>query len=390
MMNWTSLLHWSIQVALLVAAAGLTLHLAKVRDARMRLWTLQLTLLACGLMPWFAPELPVIRVRFDGVVSGASGSGTLAPAVPVISLPMIWLAGVAAVLLRLLVAVVSVRRLRQQSRLRDTREGVEVRTGTGIASPVTFGFLRPVVLLPEGAWAIDADLREAMIAHELEHVRRKDWVMVVAEEMTRAVAWFHPAIWWLLSRIRAAREHVIDANVARAAGADTYAECLLTAAQWRASSRDQQQPFPAVAMNDGGSLEQRLQRILYPKENSMTRFHRAAAVAALALTTFGMAAVSANAFPMFAEEKVNPKIIKKTTPAYPPLAKEAKVQGMVVMEVRIGKDGTVGNIEALSGHPLLRQAAIDAVRTWEFEPGRKNGVPVEVATTIEVNFTLVD
>jgi TonB family protein len=389
-MSWTNLLHWSIQVFLLVAAAGATLHLARVRDARMRLWTLQLLLVACGVMPWFAQELPVIRVQFDGVLSGASGPRSAVPEVPFLSLPMIWMAGATAVLLRLLIAIVSFRRLREKSQLRDMRSGVEIRTGSAVASPVTFGFLRPVILLPEQAWAVDARLCEAMIAHELEHVRRRDWLMVVAEEMVRAVAWFHPAIWWLLSRIRAAREHVIDAIVAQERGADTYAECLLTAAQWRASSRARQQPFPAVAMNDGGSLEQRLKRILYPKESSMTRFHRVAAVAVLALTIFGMAAVSASAFPMFTEEKVNPKVTKRTIPKYPPLAKEAKVQGVVVLEVRIGKDGSVTNIRLVSGHPLLVPAAVEAVQSWEFEPGRQNGEAVEVDSTVEITFTLSD
>ena len=122
----------------------------------------------------------------------------------------------------------------------------------------------------------------------------------------------------------------------------------------------------------------------------MTRFHRAAAVTALALSTFGMAAVSANAFPLFAEEKVNPKVIKKTPPAYPPDAKEARIQGTVVLAIRIGTDGFVSHIELVSGHPLLVGAAVDSVKTWEFEPGRKNGVAVEVATTIEINFTISD
>ena len=122
----------------------------------------------------------------------------------------------------------------------------------------------------------------------------------------------------------------------------------------------------------------------------MTRFHRAAAVPALALSTLGMVTVSANAFPLFAEEKVNPKVIKKTPPAYPPDAKEARIQGTVVLAIRIGTDGFVSHIELVSGHPLLVGAAVDSVKTWEFEPGRKNGVAVEVVTTIEINFTLSD
>ncbi len=58
------------------------------------------------------------------------------------------------------------------------------------------------------------------------------------------------------------------------------------------------------------------------------------------------------------------------------------------MQVVLGKDGTVQDVKALSGHPLLVKAALDAVRNWVYEPTLLNGEPVEVKTTIDVNFTL--
>ena len=260
-MNWT---HWSFQALFLIATAGATLHVARVRDARLRLWTLQLTLLACLLLPMLAPTLPSIVIPFDGVVSAPSG---IASRVTLTFSPRyVWLLGATVVLSRLLLAMMRVRSLRKQSQPFEQRGAVEIRTSVEVVSPVTFGFLHPLVLLPETARTVEVEVREPMIAHELEHIRRKDWLMVLAEEIIRAAAWFHPAVWWLLSRIRAAREQLIDAAVAQAAGADRYAESLLTAARWRASLRETQ-PFPAVAMHGGGSLEQRLQRpsIIIPK-----------------------------------------------------------------------------------------------------------------------------
>jgi protein TonB len=81
-------------------------------------------------------------------------------------------------------------------------------------------------------------------------------------------------------------------------------------------------------------------------------------------------------------------LIRKVTPQYPPLAKQARVQGTVRFQAIIGKDGTIQNLQMLSGHPLLVPAATDAVRQWLYRPTLLNGEPVEVITQIDVNFTL--
>ena len=83
-----------------------------------------------------------------------------------------------------------------------------------------------------------------------------------------------------------------------------------------------------------------------------------------------------------------PQLVNKTNPAYPPLARQARIQGTVKLEGVIGKDGTVQELKVVSGHPLLIQAALDAVRNWRYRPTMLNGQPVEVITTIDVNFTL--
>ena len=81
-------------------------------------------------------------------------------------------------------------------------------------------------------------------------------------------------------------------------------------------------------------------------------------------------------------------LIKKITPVYPPLAKSARVQGTVRFTAIIGKDGTIQNLQMVSGHPLLVPAATEAVKQWVYRPTMLNGEAVEVITQIDVNFTL--
>jgi protein TonB len=82
------------------------------------------------------------------------------------------------------------------------------------------------------------------------------------------------------------------------------------------------------------------------------------------------------------------KLIRQPKPAYPPLAKQARVQGTVRFNAVIGKDGTIQNLTLVSGHPLLVPSAQEAVRQWVYQPTLLNNEPVEVVTTIDVNFTL--
>jgi protein TonB len=81
-------------------------------------------------------------------------------------------------------------------------------------------------------------------------------------------------------------------------------------------------------------------------------------------------------------------LVRKVTPVYPPLAKQARIQGTVRFTAIIGKDGTIQNLQLINGHPLLVPAATDAVKQWVYRPTLLNGEPVEVITQIDVNFTL--
>jgi periplasmic protein TonB len=81
-------------------------------------------------------------------------------------------------------------------------------------------------------------------------------------------------------------------------------------------------------------------------------------------------------------------LIRKVLPLYPPLARAARIQGQVVLQAVISKQGAIENLKVVSGHPMLAPAAIDAVRQWLYRPYVLNSEPVEVETQITVNFSL--
>ena len=82
------------------------------------------------------------------------------------------------------------------------------------------------------------------------------------------------------------------------------------------------------------------------------------------------------------------KLVNRVQPVYPPLARQTRISGTVRLHAIIGKDGSVQQLEVMSGHPLLVRAAMDAVQQWRYQPTLLNGEPVEVDTTIDVIFSL--
>jgi protein TonB len=82
------------------------------------------------------------------------------------------------------------------------------------------------------------------------------------------------------------------------------------------------------------------------------------------------------------------KLVRQPRPVYPPLARQARIQGTVRLTAVIAKDGTIQELQVVNGHPLLVPSALEAVKQWVYQPTLLNGEPVEVITQIDVNFTL--
>jgi protein TonB len=81
-------------------------------------------------------------------------------------------------------------------------------------------------------------------------------------------------------------------------------------------------------------------------------------------------------------------LMHRVQPEYPTLARQARIQGIVVLRALITRDGKIANVQVVSGHPLLVQSAIDAVRQWTYRPYQLNNEPVEVETQVTVKFAL--
>ena len=81
-------------------------------------------------------------------------------------------------------------------------------------------------------------------------------------------------------------------------------------------------------------------------------------------------------------------LVKRVQPSYPPQALQMRVQGTILLEASIAKDGSVTNVKALNGEPILTRSAVTAVRQWKYKPYLLDGEPVEIQTQITVNFNL--
>jgi beta-lactamase regulating signal transducer with metallopeptidase domain len=208
---------YSLQIVLI--AGGLLLHVLRIRIPKARLICWQMLLAVCLLLPAIEPWRPL---NVDSSLKLTTGAATAVEQshrgliqIPLPNVIMLFLGAGAAIRLAMLaLGFWRLRRYRQDSTVvpgafRDLqrRTGIhaEVRLSSHTPGPVTFGFLRPVILLREGCLQ-----DESVACHELLHVRRRDWLFTVIEECVLALFWFHPAMWWLIAQIQLAREEAVD------------------------------------------------------------------------------------------------------------------------------------------------------------------------------------
>src|SRR5256714_12762778 len=148
---------------------------------------------------------------------------------------------------------------RLAARLRVTRP-VQVLESAMVQVPAVVGWVRPVVLLPASALTGLPPLQlDALLAHELAHVRRYDYLVNLLQSAIETLLFYHPAVWWVSRRVRDEREHCCD-DVAVAACGDAhfYATALLGMERLR-------NPMPALSMAAaGGSLVERVRRLMAP------------------------------------------------------------------------------------------------------------------------------
>jgi TonB family protein len=557
-----NLLAWSLQAGAVAVLASILPVLFRLDVAGVRYAYWRGIAILCLALPWIQPYRPAhAAVTTDTVTAGrllAESASAVTPplhdghraavvlAVLAIGLVarLVWLACGLVKLQRLRRSAAVLQRGSLDADLQPTlRIAADVRYSPALEHPVTFGLRKPVVLLPGSLQTQPSDIQRAVLGHEMLHVQRRDWAWLIVEELAVCAFWFHPASWWLASRIQLAREEVVDELAILLTGRrKVYVEALLafadatsigpTAAfarrrhlfrrialvskenvmssrrivvtcaamalivgagslyavsafplhgthqtvanqqsgpgplERKAHAVTPENPIPRrihsetplaadapagtgatvivkITIDDvgrvaearvlelaikgedyrvsfsgddiAGQIEKGLRTIGRPPERASVVRQAADAFIEAALSSvrewrYDPPAAAPLAFDVVVRIGTAPEImqfqsagagdalrigsnisapakIKDVQPVYPPVAQAAHVAGVVIMEVRIGTDGHVEEAHVLRSIPLLDQAALDAVKQWEFTPTLLNGVPKPVIMTVTINFT---
>ena len=188
----------------------------------------------------------------------------------------VWLCGVVCVALIRLRGWRRIRLLIRASVSTDIAAPVEVRASPGLMEPGVVGWKRPLLLLPQGiAERLAPAEMNAILAHELCHVRRRDNLLVSIHMIVEAIFWFHPLVWWIGARLIEERECACDEDVvSRGNAPDLYAETILKVCKWSTES-----PLACVAGVTGGDLKRRIEQIMDARDVPGLSFRKKAALA---------------------------------------------------------------------------------------------------------------
>ncbi len=282
-LGW-ALLHFVWQGVIVGALAWLALAILRNASPRSRYAVCALGLFVCLCLPLTHMDW-MLDATTDALPSAAAADTpdwlqSVATQLP--ALVAAWSLGVGLMALRLGAGLAWVGVLRRraipapavwQARLDALalRMGVQrkvlLQVLPDLASPITLGCLRPLVLIPSALLSgMPVHLLEALLAHELAHVRRWDYVANLLQSVVEALLFFHPVVWWLSSRMRDAREEVADELAADALGNDPRRMAL---ALHELSLQQQASSTPRLVMPaGGGKLLQRLERLMAPQAHT--------------------------------------------------------------------------------------------------------------------------
>ena len=424
---WLSnLWFYSLQTGILILVGGLLAWIFRLRaPGGVHLyWRL---LLAGCLILAFQPGVPgalpdpVPVPSFGETVFPVSAMANV-PAPPVANLYP-WLGGllILGIVLRsvwLGIGLYRLHRLKLRTRhlpvpphLRVLMEKLEIsariRVSAEVIGPVTFGYFRPVVVFPESFTELNEEMQSAVACHEALHVKRRDWLWNILDEVVRTLFWFHPGFHWLVGRIQLTREQIVDEQAVKLLGSrKTYLRSLLEFVKRGRNTYS----LPAPLFLKESQLSHRVRLMVQLREVKLSKTKTIASLAAC----FGLLAVAGwwslsalpmerpsvgrlaqvepeerNAIPIPVEGNVMARrLLNRDDPEYPLVAKEAGIEGGVFLRVLIDKSGAIQEAEVVQGHPALRDAALDSLKTWRWEPIKVDGEAVPVTTTIAFNFVL--
>jgi len=294
--------------------------------------------------------------------------------------------------------------------------------------PITWGLRRPRVLLPAAALEWPRERVHAVLAHELAHVDRGDWLWHVLAQMACAIYWFNPLFWSAERALGRESEQAADDKVlGMGVEAGQYAGHLIDIV--RASRVAMSPRAPAVAMARAVHLERRVAALLRPQTNrtSVSRRHALAMTLCALAVGLPLAAVTADGAndvdiravdlplalrtssgvdrePMLpsvrratsdiatadGQNVVLPEIAEYTTPPlYSDEARRQGLQGIVTIAVHVDERGQLASARVEKGLGAgLDQNALVALRQWRFHSGRRDGVPVAMDAEVDIEFDL--
>lgn len=442
-MDWanrllTLLAHASLRALIVAAIAWVLLYAGRSRlqGARHAVWTaVTFGMLLSIPAAWVLPPIPLRLLSgapsIETPATEMQSSSPVAPASPFpvkrsVSLPdalaATYIFGAVFLLFRLALAYRLTRRLVRGARRVETFADARLYESSQVVVPMTVGWLRPKILVPEVWRDWEYGKVKAVIAHEGAHVQRADWAIVAAAALNRSLFWFHPLAWWLERNLaRLAEEACDDAALREVEDRDEYAGVLLELAA-NVRCRGTRIPGDVMAMAGTTEIGMRIDRILDD-----------ARIIPLPWTRRGLAGILVCAVPLlwvvFAAElaparATEPEVaaapaapaapqareqppadapqppaaptrkaanstaarlqpIATVKPDYPAAARKARVQGTVFLTITVAKNGTVTDVTAATGHPLLIPAAAEAVRKWTYAPQH-----AEMHTHVEIPFVL--
>jgi len=272
---------------------------------------------------------------------------------------------------------------------------VRLRIVDGLASPVAAGWWKPVVLVPAALVSgMPPQLLEALLAHELAHVRRGDYLVNLVQSVIETLLFYHPAVWWISHRIRVEREHIADDLAARRLGSPRRLALALSELE---KLQFAQMPL-AVAAN-GGNLVGRIRRLVRPGRQALDWKAALPVLGLAAVCVAGCAQAPASA--VSSESRAAPAHAGEVTralarfetcekPIYPAGAVAQKLAGTVTLRFLIDTDGTVADavVQNSSGTASLDEAARVAIAKCRFTPATAGGKPQRAWVPVQYVWSL--
>jgi TonB family protein len=268
---------------------------------------------------------------------------------------------------------------RQVCEFLEISRTVRVKFSEDIASPMSFGLFKPVVILPSAAIDWTETTLEDVMVHELSHIKRLDWPSMLFCHVLTSLFWINPLLWLAKSRVNEAAEQACDGAVLRY-GKDGvgYAEDLLRLA--RESLTNKQAPLLAQLMFDESNLSMRIRNILDGK-----LIGKASKVFVAGLTFSALLVVSAcSGVNLFGSNLADQEILptKALSPQYPTKAAQAGIVGWTLVSFTVTADGLVeeNSVKVVDAEPaeIFDRSSIRAAQKFEFQPRIRNGRAVAI------------